>query len=209
MVCEGESPKSESVRYRGARKTLPTGRTRPPVFRGVAEQEDAARDSVNPHATTEMKRVAPDVIAVVEQGPRSIAGSSPASPANLGCEMSHESAAFGSRTTSHRASVLLYRLTSGSSQQQDDPPRNRTVTESNDGRSLMGLAASITQNTIGGVSNSKGESGQVESGVPGGGRSQDLNALCEADRISDDSREYSNLPMKSRVTSPLLSYAMP
>lgn len=44
--------------------------------------EDSARDSVIPHATTEPKRVIPDVIAVVEQGPRSIAGSTPALAAN-------------------------------------------------------------------------------------------------------------------------------
>ncbi len=44
----------------------------------VAEKEYAAQDGVNTHATTEMKRVAPDVIAVVEEGPRSIAGSNPA-----------------------------------------------------------------------------------------------------------------------------------
>lgn len=44
----------------------------------VEELADSALGSVIPHAAGQTKRVAPDVIAPAEQGPRSIAGSNPA-----------------------------------------------------------------------------------------------------------------------------------
>ena len=50
------------------------------AWRNIKTQPEIAcpLDAVDSHAAIEMKRVAPDVIAIAEQGPQSIAGVNPA-----------------------------------------------------------------------------------------------------------------------------------
>lgn len=67
-------------------------------WRNVKTQPEIASplDEADSDALVETKRVAPDVITTSEQGPRSIAGSSPARSANLGRSANRKASALNS-----------------------------------------------------------------------------------------------------------------